>query len=49
MSVVFLLGSAVGQQMAVGLGSPNTRDSMSYADGEDLSWIFRGDELRRGG
>jgi len=32
MSVVFLLGSAGGQQMAVGLGSPNTRDSMSYAD-----------------
>jgi hypothetical protein len=32
MSVVFLLGSAAGQQMAVGLGSPNTRDSMSYAD-----------------
>jgi hypothetical protein len=32
MSVVFLLGSAAGQQMAVGLGSPNTRDSLSYAD-----------------
>lgn len=32
MSVLVLLGSAVGQQMAVGLGSPNTRDSMSYAD-----------------
>lgn len=32
MSVVILLGSAVAQQMAVGLGSPNTRDSMSYAD-----------------
>lgn len=32
MSTVVLLGSAVGQQMAVGLGSPNTRDSMSYAD-----------------
>lgn len=32
MSVVILLGSAAGQQMAVGLGSPNTRDSMSYAD-----------------
>lgn len=32
MSVVVLLGSAAGQQMAVGLGSPNTRDSMSYAD-----------------
>ncbi|HEY2362161.1 MAG TPA: hypothetical protein VGK36_13655 [Candidatus Angelobacter sp.] len=32
MSAVFLLGSATGQQMAVGLGSPNTRDSMSYAD-----------------
>jgi hypothetical protein len=32
LSVVVLLGSAVGQQLAVGLGSPNTRDSMSYAD-----------------
>ena len=32
MSVVFLLGSAAGRQMAVGLGSPNTRESMSYAD-----------------
>jgi len=32
MSVVVLLGSAAGQKMAVGLGSPNTRDSMSYAD-----------------
>ena len=32
MSVLVLLGSAAGQQMAVGLGSPNTRDSMSYAD-----------------
>lgn len=32
MSVVVLLGSAAGQQMSVGLGSPNTRDSMSYAD-----------------
>ncbi len=32
MSVLFLLSSAAGQQMAVGLGSPNTRDSMSYAD-----------------
>ena len=31
-SVLVLLGSAAGQQMAVGLGSPNTRDSMSYAD-----------------
>src|SRR5437868_8748118 len=31
-SVLVLLGSAVGQPMAVGLGSPNTRDSMSYAD-----------------
>ena len=31
MSVVVLLGSAAGQ-MAVGLGSPNTRGSMSYAD-----------------
>lgn len=31
MSVLVLLGSAAGQ-MAVGLGSPNTRDSMSYAD-----------------
>ncbi len=31
-SVVVLLGSASGQQMAVGLGSPNTRDSMSFAD-----------------
>ena len=27
-----LLGSAAGQGMAVGLGSPNTRDSMSYED-----------------
>jgi hypothetical protein len=32
MSVVVLFGSAAGQQMAVGLGSPNTRHSMSYAD-----------------
>jgi len=32
MCVVILFGSAAGQQMAVGLGSPNTRDSMSYAD-----------------
>ena len=32
LSIVMLLGSAAGQQMAVGLGSPNTRDSMSYAD-----------------
>lgn len=32
MSMLVLLGSAAGQQMAVGLGSPNTRDSMSYAD-----------------
>lgn len=32
MSVLVLLGSAAGRQMAVGLGSPNTRDSMSYAD-----------------
>jgi hypothetical protein len=32
MSLVVLLGSAAGQQMAVGLASPNTRDSMSYAD-----------------
>jgi hypothetical protein len=32
MSVLVLLGPAAGQQMAVGLGSPNTRDSMSYAD-----------------
>lgn len=32
MSMVVLLGSAAGQQMAVGLASPNTRDSMSYAD-----------------
>ena len=32
MSVLILLGPAAGQQMAVGLGSPNTRDSMSYAD-----------------
>ena len=31
-SVLVLLGSAAAQQMAVGLGSPNTRDSMSYAD-----------------
>lgn len=31
-SVLVLLGPAAGQQMAVGLGSPNTRDSMSYAD-----------------
>jgi len=30
--VLALLGQAAGQQMAVGLGSPNTRDSMSYAD-----------------
>jgi hypothetical protein len=30
--VLALLGPAAGQQMAVGLGSPNTRDSMSYAD-----------------
>jgi hypothetical protein len=32
MSVLVLLGTAAAQQMAVGLGSPNTRDSMSYAD-----------------
>lgn len=32
LSMVILLGTAAGQQMAVGLGSPNTRDSMSYAD-----------------
>src|SRR6266571_2605489 len=32
MSVLVLLGPAAGQQMAVGFGSPNTRDSMSYAD-----------------
>jgi hypothetical protein len=32
LSVLVLLGSAAGQQMAMGLGSPNTRDSMSYAD-----------------
>jgi hypothetical protein len=32
MSVLALLGPAAGQQMAVGLGSPNTRDSMSYHD-----------------
>ena len=32
MCVVLLLGSAAGQQLAVGLGSPNTRESMSYAD-----------------
>jgi hypothetical protein len=32
MSMVVLFGSAAGQQMGVGLGSPNTRDSMSYAD-----------------
>jgi len=31
-SVLVLLGPAAAQQMAVGLGSPNTRDSMSYAD-----------------
>jgi hypothetical protein len=31
-SILVLFGSAAGQQMAVGLGSPNTRDSMSYAD-----------------
>src|SRR5690242_7738358 len=31
-SVLVLLGSTAGQQMAVGLGSPNMRDSMSYAD-----------------
>lgn len=30
--VCLLLGSAAGQQLAVGLASPNTRDSMSYAD-----------------
>jgi hypothetical protein len=30
--MLVLLGSATGQQMAVGLGSPNTRDSMNYAD-----------------
>lgn len=32
MCVVLLLESAAGQQLAVGLGSPNTRESMSYAD-----------------
>lgn len=32
MSVLVLFGSAAGQQIAMGLGSPNTRDSMSYAD-----------------
>jgi hypothetical protein len=32
MSVLILFGSAAGQQIAVGLGSPNTRESMSYAD-----------------
>ena len=32
MSVLVLLGQAAAQQMAVGLASPNTRDSMSYAD-----------------
>lgn len=31
-ALLVLLGSAAGQGMAVGLGSPNTRDSMSYAD-----------------
>ena len=31
-SVLVLLGQAAAQQMAVGLGSPNTRDTMSYAD-----------------
>ena len=31
-SVLVLLAPAAAQQMAVGLGSPNTRDSMSYAD-----------------
>jgi len=31
-SVLVLLGPAGAQQMAVGLGSPNTRESMSYAD-----------------
>lgn len=32
MSVMVLLGPAAAQQMAVGIGSPNTRDSLSYAD-----------------
>jgi hypothetical protein len=32
MSVLVLLGQAAAQQMAMGLASPNTRDSMSYAD-----------------
>lgn len=32
LSMLLLLGPATAQQMAVGLGSPNTRDSMSYAD-----------------
>ena len=31
-SMLVLLTPATAQQMAVGLGSPNTRDSMSYAD-----------------
>jgi hypothetical protein len=31
-SVLVVFGSTAGHQMAVGLGSPNTRDSMSYAD-----------------
>jgi hypothetical protein len=30
--LLFLLASASAQPMAVGLGSPNTRDSLSYAD-----------------
>lgn len=32
MSTLVLFGQAMAQQMAVGLGSPKTRDSMSYAD-----------------
>lgn len=32
LSLLLLLGPATAQQMAVGFGSPNTRDSMSYAD-----------------
>ena len=31
-TLLVLSGVAAAQQMAVGLGSPNTRDSMSYAD-----------------
>ena len=34
MALALLLGSAAAQQMAVGLASPNTRDSMSYAEAQ---------------